>query len=562
MTLVNATGANAYSSQHYFAAISSYPNADWTEYVGFVQGWGSPNGTSGAPAKMHANVRYLRPMILANYSGQPGIVDIDTIEWTEYDWPSAAGLYLTPLYSGYWTGSAWRSYFDSGGNFYLNAGAGSNFLSWNGTTLTINGAIVIQAGSSGIGSFSDAGALATANSAAWGSQVSGRPTELTDGRIPAAINASGIVVSRVDPGVNWGANPGAGYAGLLLGGDYMGYWTGTAWRTYMDNAGRFYVNAGAGSNYMSWDGTTLTVSGAINVVGGNAATTTYVDTGLGGKANTSLNNSGISTLINGASIRVGSGTKNTNLTGWNIDSGEIVAQENGVTQVQFNTSSGIGLIANNTEPTAPAMRTIEWGTAFPVTSSNLVASIRSYYDAWNQIAVTAHNLSTTRGARTRFGNRINGTFSAGFRITSSYVGGVWNHSIDAYGNIVANNNLNVYGSTYVGNLDSTGAVGSAWTALTLTSPWGNSGAGWATAQYCRFGDWVVLRGLVTPSSNQAANATILTLDASLRPTVHQKFATTANNVGCSLDVLSTGIVRVSAAVNTGQVVSINCVYKR
>jgi hypothetical protein len=428
-TWVNTAGSNtATLSQHYFVASDISPPPTFTIYTGYLLGWGSPNGgVSGGFYRAHADVRYIRPLIIVNHFNVAGTTDIDFVEIEEYDYPGSAGLYLTPLYSGYWDGSAWRSYFDNNGNFYLNAGAGSNFLSWDGTTLTVNG--------------------------------------------------------------------------------------------------------------------------TINVVGGNAA-------------KTDLSNSVISTLINGSSIRVGSGTKNIDLNGWNIDNTEIVAQENGVTQVQFNSSSGIGLIANNTEPTAPAMRTIDWGTAFPVTSSNIVASIRSYFDSWNQIAVTAHNLSTTRGARTRFGNRINGMFSAGIRVTSSYVSGAWSHSIDAYGDVIVNNNLNVLGNTYVANLDSTAAVGSAWTTLTLATGWANNGSGWATAQYCQFGDWVMLKGLVQATQNQAAFATITTLPDEIRPAQHRAFATSVGNSAARLDVLSTGVVRVSAAVNSGNVVSIECIYKR
>lgn len=439
-TWVNTAGSNtATSSQHYFVASNINPPTTFTIYTGYLLGWGSPNGgVSGGFYRAHADVRYIRPLIIVNYPGAAGTTDIDFVEIEEYDYPGSAGLYLTPLYSGYWDGSAWRSYFDNNGKFYLNAGAGSNFLSWDGTTLTVNG--------------------------------------------------------------------------------------------------------------------------AINVVGGNAATTTYVDTTAAGKANTSLNNSTISTLINGSSIRVGSGTKDSNLNGWNIDSGEIVAQENGVTQVQFNTSSGIGLIANNTEPTAPAMRTIEWGTAFPVTSSNVVASIRSYFDSWNQIAVTAHNLSTTRGARTRFGNRVNGTFSAGFRITSSYVGGVWNHSIDAYGNIVANNNLNVYGATYVGNLDSTGAVGSAWIAFTPQNGFTNFGGEYVTAAYTRFGDIVMVRAMLY-SPGTSGEETVFTLPVGYRPSASIIFAGFSQIGAFRFDVTSAGVIRIVTPIPASNWLSIVCMFK-
>lgn len=44
------------------------------------------------------------------------------------------------------------------------------------------------------------GALATANNAAWGSQITGRPTELTDGRITAGLDASGDLNRNISTG--------------------------------------------------------------------------------------------------------------------------------------------------------------------------------------------------------------------------------------------------------------------------------------------------------------------------------------------------------------------------
>jgi len=580
-TYVNTAGNDTLSSQHYVVAVAANPPTTWTEYIGYVQGWGSPTGNYGiSPAKLHADVRYMRPIILANYPSLPGIVEVDFIEFTEYDWPSVAGLYLTPLYSGYWTGSAWRSYFDSGGNFYLNAGAGSNFLAWNGSTLTINGAIVIQAGSSGIGSFSDAGALATQSSVTWASQVTGtgkpadnatvgatwgtnltgRPVELTDGRITTAISSGGVIQSRVDPGVNWGANPGAGVAGLLLGADYMGYWTGTVWRTYMDNAGRFYVNAGAGSNYMAWDGSTLTVNGAINVTGGNAATTTYVDSADAGKANTSLNNSTISTLINGASIRVGSGTKDSNLNGWNIDSGEIVGQLAGVDQVVMNTSGQIVAGAGAVKMSRHGVYVQYSGNSPTFTWPLQHGGIHVF----ENVSTEANPISSLIIAEPP---RVYGSFAPRIRSwmwrinhNATYVPpngpptGYYTPPDDALLLVYNDVEYKVYhsGSRTVG----------IWTTLTLTSPWGNNGSGWAAAQYAVFGDWVAIKGLVTPSSNQAASATIATLPAAIRPSESRRFGSYAAGAGCALDVLSTGVVRFSVAVNAGQSGSIECMYKR
>lgn len=43
----------------------------------------------------------------------------------------------------------------------------------------------------------DAGTLAGLNSVAWGTHITGRPTELTDGRITTALNASGVLLTNV-----------------------------------------------------------------------------------------------------------------------------------------------------------------------------------------------------------------------------------------------------------------------------------------------------------------------------------------------------------------------------
>lgn len=420
-TWVNTAGSNtATSNQHYFVASHINPPTTFTIYTGYLLGWGSPNGgVSGGFYRAHADVRYIRPLIIVNYSNAAGTNDIDFVEIEEYDYPGSAGLYLTPLYSGYWDGSAWRSYFDNNGKFYLNAGAGSNFLSWDGTTLTVNG--------------------------------------------------------------------------------------------------------------------------AINVVGGNAATTTYVDTTAAGKANTSLNNSTISTLINGSSIRVGSGTKDSNLNGWNIDSGEIVGQLAGVDQVVMNTSGQIVAGGGNAILDSTGL-SLKGATSYNKknslswidSSGNVEGRIweaRSASVVELYLEVIPANTASVRDATLTL-------FASGIG-----PGSVSTIRLDA-GLLTSNANVGL------------------WTTLTLTSPWGNNGSGWATAQYAVFGDWVVIKGLVTPSSNQAANATIATLPEAIRPSENRRFGSYAAGASCALDVLSTGVVRFSVAVNTGQSGSIECMYKR
>jgi len=51
-------------------------------------------------------------------------------------------------------------------------------------------------------------------------------------------------------------------SGLYLGADYMGYFNGASWTSYIKNDGDFKFN-GDGSNYIEWDGATLTVRGSL-----------------------------------------------------------------------------------------------------------------------------------------------------------------------------------------------------------------------------------------------------------------------------------------------------------
>lgn len=94
-TIVNRTGANANSSHHYVAAAGNTLTTagGWTRFTGYVRGWaavgaqGSANPTPSpqAPGVMHANVRYVSPVVYANYSGGTGTQEfaLFTIEVVE-----------------------------------------------------------------------------------------------------------------------------------------------------------------------------------------------------------------------------------------------------------------------------------------------------------------------------------------------------------------------------------------------------------------------------------------------------------------------------------------------
>ena len=82
------------------------------------------------------------------------------------------------------------------------------------------------------------------------------------GRALAAINSADVIIAKV---VSTTAAAPDG-AGLYLGSDYMGYYNGSAWKTYMDNSGNFYLGGTSGA--LTWNGTTLAVSGNIVIASG------------------------------------------------------------------------------------------------------------------------------------------------------------------------------------------------------------------------------------------------------------------------------------------------------
>ncbi|GIV51040.1 MAG: hypothetical protein KatS3mg038_1561 [Candidatus Kapaibacterium sp.] len=391
-TWVNTAGNNtATSSQHYFVASNVNPPTAFTIYTGFLLGWGSPNGgVSGGFYRAHADVRYIRPLIIVNYPNAAGTTDIDFVEIEEYNYPGSAGLYLTPLFAGYHDGTSWRSYFDNNGNFAFGA-SGNAGIFFTAATNRLEGR-----DSSGIAQWYASG---------------------DDGR----LYAGGGVVILDNSGI----------------------------RIKSSQGGYYDINAYQITDY------------AGNVV-------------LGG------------------------------LYGYEGSS---------------NSGQFVRLYVQNTN--RPANLILESTTNDVIYASNIELIAKS----GNQSStVIIDNLSGTK-------------------IYSD---------LTVYGNT----------STFFNSLLAAGTVGYSWTNLTLATGWSNNGSGWATAQYAQFGDWVMLKGLVQATQNHAAFATILTLPSAVRPAENRMFATGVGSSAARLDVLSNGTVRVGTAVNNGDIVSIECIYKR
>ena len=158
--------------------------------------------------------------------------------------PSSAGLYLSDTHMGFYssTDSAWRTYMDTDGNFYLTGSSGATHgLTWtaDANTLAITGTIT----------------LAGSSSALVESEIT-NPDDYTFG--PGLAQTLASISSHPSS------------AGLFLGANYMGYHTGNSaasgWRSYMDSSGNFGLTAG-GTHSLSWSSSagTLDIAGDITI---------------------------------------------------------------------------------------------------------------------------------------------------------------------------------------------------------------------------------------------------------------------------------------------------------
>lgn len=223
---------------------------------------------------------------------------------------SPSGLYLGSTNLGYYSDGAWKTYMANNGNFYLS-GPGSDSLTWAGGVLTINGAINITGGNAATTTnvanaaanavTSGSNAASTAQSNAQSFATTAANNAVTSGSAYASAvddkvftNALGRITKTPTPGST---------SGLYLGNTIMGFYNGTAWKTYMDNTGLFYLTGSANGNALLWDGNTLTIKG--NLAVGSSVPNTAV-TGLGTLAtqNTVTNTqvTGLGTLATANSV--------------------------------------------------------------------------------------------------------------------------------------------------------------------------------------------------------------------------------------------------------------------
>lgn len=166
-------------------------------------------------------------------------------------------------------------------------------IKWDGSTLTIAGGVTF----SGVSTLA-----ATAFSADYSVVTGTKPTYFSTAE------------------AFFGAPSGSG---LFLDATHMGYYTASAWKTYISNTGEFFFNSTAGAIFR-WNGTYLGIytSGA-NATYNATASPFYVDTAGQFSLGQKLTFSGGTLTINGGGVFTGSVSIGTSPNWFNADSNGI-----------------------------------------------------------------------------------------------------------------------------------------------------------------------------------------------------------------------------------------------
>lgn len=210
---------------------------------------------------------------------------------------SANGLYTGDDHLGFYSGGTWKTYMDSQGDFYLTSSAvNGGFLAWSSTQgrLQIQGDINIQGGNAATNA-----SLTSSLNAVSGAINSATQSLSSSVAATTFTTATGLIAKP--PSVLVGST-----SGLYLGSSFLGYYDGAGWKTFMANNGNFYLS-GSGGDSLTWAGGVLSINGAINITGGNAATSAALTSSLSStlsSANSTAqgyaNNAALSASISGS----------------------------------------------------------------------------------------------------------------------------------------------------------------------------------------------------------------------------------------------------------------------
>ena len=193
-----------------------------------------------------------------NNSGSTSAANITIAGGTDYPWISIGQSAQTGT-QGYNVGNGiFMGINGNNGTASLSLESpilGGNELLWDGNNLTIRGTINVTNTEDFI-TPTDTGSMLSGYTQDSFTQSLVNPSEYSFGSVFTLASASAAT-------------------GLNLTADYLGYYDGNTFGSYMDSSGGFYLGGENGA--LQWDGNALVISGSIQVIGGNAATTDNID---------------------------------------------------------------------------------------------------------------------------------------------------------------------------------------------------------------------------------------------------------------------------------------------
>ena len=240
------------------------------------------------------------------------------------------------------------------GSLSLESGLTNNELTWDGDTLNIRGNITVTNAQDFI-TPTDTGSMLIGYTQDSFTQSLINPTEYSFGSVFSLASASAV-------------------EGLNLTADYLGYYDGNTFNSYMDSYGRFYLGGTNGA--LQWDGgSNLVISGSIHAINGffsgdvTGATVTGTTVTGGSISGTSISGSIISgstvtggsisgtsisgsiisgSTVTGGSINIGSGNFTVDSSG-NVDMGGNIQIDGNSTLDGYLYLDDTGVIALGTD---------------------------------------------------------------------------------------------------------------------------------------------------------------------------------------------------------------------
>ena len=234
----------------------------------------------------------------------------------------------------------------------LKGGVSDGFLTWDGSNLSIKGAITITAGGnaatnssvstaatnavtsgSAAASTAQSNAQSFASTAAANSVTSGS-TAATNAATSAsnaqstantAVNNASTAQSTANSALTAAGSSGSvdpttrrviktaspSGAGLYLGSNNLGYYDSSNWKAYLSSSGEFFLGSSSDSNYLEWNGSSLNIAGAITI---QAGSTSAVDFGAGAAASASAAQSNAQTFATTAAGNAATSASNAQST--------------------------------------------------------------------------------------------------------------------------------------------------------------------------------------------------------------------------------------------------------